>query len=629
LKMSSRYRDDVYGSTSTMVLRAALLVAAHSAAHAARASAEAAGPPTIAELTSLWMDPNKTVSEDAALGAEQRDLATINNFWGAVGIAPEGVRPVDMFAINSLEMPPFAGCGCDPHHAPFGCGSMQVDGEQVAASATRWATHEAGRRAAALPGSGVVVESATRMPFETNAVLWTINFTNPTSNAASIRVDFRLSGMVNKLSSVGTWVYPAINDPTKFNFTAATSGDQKGSESCGGGIADQPGMGHTVQTRSACSRYTFVGAQQPDEIVVLPPPPPPPPLPPSCSIAGSWIQESSGDTFGPITEDTDAHTFAWSHNPKYTTEGWSSLNGSLSVTGHSIHMIYYRTYDVSRTPHPPVSPAWISTLSVIAGLPAVLLCSSSGSLRVGQVVRKKPMQPVAVQESGQFVDDCDHIHMSDSAWHRVGSKPHGGSGGKNVSSPVPTATFSALKIGAGETVTLKIAFAVGESSSDTAAVESACAKDEATFEAAWTAAHDKWQERWEQAFTPNNGFWSGNLPTLTLESGGDDDTGASSGGGRVSSAAADVSRVYYMSILTVVSQMRTNLPLIFERVWPNGNGNVGHTTMGVGGSRSWWWDESLTSMMLALLDPVRIPQAIWPAGSFPTHVEYVESSQTS
>ena len=47
------------------------------------------------------------------LTAEQRDLATINNFWGAVGIAPEGTRPVDMFAVNSLELPPFAGCcGC-------------------------------------------------------------------------------------------------------------------------------------------------------------------------------------------------------------------------------------------------------------------------------------------------------------------------------------------------------------------------------------------------------------------------------------------------------------------------------------------------------------------------------------
>ena len=78
--------------------------------------------------------------------------------------------------------------------------------------------------------------------------------------------------------------------------------------------------------------------------------------------------------------------------------------------------------------------------------------------------------------------------------------------------------------------------------------------------------------RREQAFTPDSGFWSGNLPTLTLDPS--------------SASAAGVARVFYMSVLTVVSQMRTNLPLIFERVWPNGNGNVGHTTMGIGGSRS-------------------------------------------
>ena len=117
--------------------------------------------------------------------------------------------------------------------------------------------------------------------------------------------------------------------------------------------------------------------------------------------------------------------------------------------------------------------------------------------------------------------------------------------------------------------------------------------------------------RREQAFTPDSGFWSGNLPTLTLDPS--------------SPSAAGVARVFYMSVLTVVSQMRTNLPLIFERVWPNGNGNVGHTTMGIGGSRSCecrngrlslsprslarpllrtgWWDESLTSLMLALLEP--------------------------
>ena len=68
-----------------------------------------------------------------------------------------------------------------------------------------------------------------------------------------------------------------------------------------------------------------------------------------------------------------------------------------------------------------------------------------------------------------------------------------------------------------------------------------------------------------------------------------------------------MSRVFYMSCMTVISQMRTNLPRIHSKVWPNGNGNLGHEGgnkwIGVGGSRSWWWDEALTSMMLALLEP--------------------------
>jgi hypothetical protein len=50
-------------------------------------------------------------------------------------------------------------------------------------------------------------------------------------------------------------------------------------------------------------------------------------------------------------------------------------------------------------------------------------------------------------------------------------------------------------------------------------------------------AHEKWQERWQQVFTPDSGFWSGHLPTLALES--------------PSEAAAGVSRVFYMSVLTV------------------------------------------------------------------------------
>ena len=101
-------------------------------------------------------------------------------------------------------------------------------------------------------------------------------------------------------------------------------------------------------------------------------------------------------------------------------------------------------------------------------------------------------------------------------------------------------------------------------------------------------AHSKWQQRWDAAFTPDNGFWSGNLPTLDL-------------GGEAQGVA--VARVFYMAALSVISQMRTNLPIIFARAFPNGNGNVGHTDMGIGGSRSWWWDEALSSMLLSLLEP--------------------------
>ena len=64
-----------------------------------------------------------------------------------------------------------------------------------------------------------------------------------------------------------------------------------------------------------------------------------------------------------------------------------------------------------------------------------------------------------VHEHGSFDGDCDHIQMADSAWHRLGSQPRSGGGGGP--SPVPNATFAKLAIAAGETVTLKVALAVG------------------------------------------------------------------------------------------------------------------------------------------------------------------------
>jgi len=52
---------------------------------------------------------------------------------------------------------------------------------------------------------------------------------------------------------------------------------------------------------------------------------------------------------------------------------------------------------------------------------------------------------------------------------------------------------------------------------DAALTEQAIAANEAVFLQTWNDAHAKWQQRWEQAFQPENTFFSGHLPSLVLE----------------------------------------------------------------------------------------------------------------
>ena len=97
-----------------------------------------AAVPTLDDLASSWINPNVAVSEHAQIDANNRDLAAINNYWGALGIVPQSVRPVDMFAINSLELPPMAACGADGGVTnTYGCGGLFVNGQRVAEAATR------------------------------------------------------------------------------------------------------------------------------------------------------------------------------------------------------------------------------------------------------------------------------------------------------------------------------------------------------------------------------------------------------------------------------------------------------------------------------------------------------------
>ena len=89
------------------------------------------------------------------------------------------------------------------------------------------------------------------------------------------------------------------------------------------------------------------------------------------------------------------------------------------------------------------------------------------------------------------------------------------------------------------------------------------------------------------------------MPTLDLD-------GADTPG----STAADVSRVYYASALSIVSQMRTNLPMMHDKVFPTSQGNSEGLHQGgvmIGGAISYFWDEALSSTLLSLLEPAGRP----------------------
>jgi hypothetical protein len=113
---------------------------------------------------------------------------------------------------------------------------------------------------------------------------------------------------------------------------------------------------------------------------------------------------------------------------------------------------------------------------------------------------------------------------------------------------------------------------------------------------AWEQTALLWEERWQQAFAPHNDHFSGHLPTLT-------------------SPSAALRRIYYTSLLTVVSLERTNLPLVAERVYLTAAGNalpyncatcLPHIDgmLEVGAAASYYWDVKQMAHMMSLLDPV-------------------------
>ena len=114
--------------------------------------------------------------------------------------------------------------------------------------------------------------------------------------------------------------------------------------------------------------------------------------------------------------------------------------------------------------------------------------------------------------------------------------------------------------------------------------------------------HVKWETRWQSSFNASDPFFSGAAPVLDLAD-------AATPG----SAAAGVARVYYASVLSIVSQMRTNLPLMHDKVFPTSQGSNEELAVGgvvIGGAVSYFWDEALSSTLLSFLEPSGRPSTI-------------------
>ena len=409
-----------------------------------------------------------------------------------------------------------------------------------------------------------------------------------------------MAAVVSAHPTVG-WVYAPPGDPAaiEFSLTAGAAAGQHG-------VAGEWLGASTTAVHHASTRYTFVGALQPSSIEMPKSPPPPPPPPPpltNCDFGGSWIQTESGQMFNITVFPANISSAAATGSAGNAGVAAGAEHGTDDSKGS------VRAFALNISAADQKQNGWLYGAGTLA--------SDNASFKFAYWRPSSSRGSHGwIKESGRFVFDCAHILCSDSSWHRPGAPP--------LPPPpppppgvivVPVVKFDAINIPANTTLTMQIVLSIGDNSTTAATLEKTAASNQAAFTEQWTAAHDKWEERWQQVFTPNNGFFSGHLPIIDLESSGSEGAGAGAGDNDVKrsssnsttaaavNAAAGVSRVYWMTILTVITQLRTNLPHIFPRVFVNGQGNLGGVQFGVGGARSWWWDEALTSLMLAMLEP--------------------------
>ncbi len=135
-----------------------------------------------------------------------------------------------------------------------------------------------------------------------------------------------------------------------------------------------------------------------------------------------------------------------------------------------------------------------------------------------------------------------------------------------------------LTLAPGETQTIGLVMAVGADATTTTNQAQTWAQ---SFTTQFDQAKQLWEKRWQAAFTPGNGDFSGSAPLLATSD-------------------SQLRRVYYMSIVSALENERTNLPMAprcyvtCSPVWAD--------------TLEYFWDMELWSSLLTRLDPAMVKE---------------------
>jgi hypothetical protein len=133
----------------------------------------------------------------------------------------------------------------------------------------------------------------------------------------------------------------------------------------------------------------------------------------------------------------------------------------------------------------------------------------------------------------------------------------------------------------GQRRTIRLVVAAG-TGADTVTKSAVSART--SFQALFTQAKTAWERRFADAFTPGNQHFSGSLPVLVT-------------------ADKPLADLYYRGVVSLLALERTSYPQYFPRVYTTAGPQWGVTL-------SYFWDTSLFSPLLALLDPVMVREQV-------------------